>query len=544
MSKRSFSESEEEDTVPVNWRPMLDQEFLRFAIFDSNPETIEWKHAMVHYPLKALAILQHAFKPLWCKGVLFEKTSDCLMWNDLPTLPHLHGYVKNPNLARDLLSLAPPVMAAVKKPAVTGTEYFQMLEKTRQREKVDYYEIPSDDEDKPQSSTLSPAILKRNVQLNAVLSLVQIVEELESINFKITGIDMIQNPKRLKYHYNFRCNEKIDESEVTTVYHGTSEKAMREGILRDGLMITEAQRTMHGGGIYTTTSFAVARDYAMEWNKIDKSTAIVLVLSCYMGKIRTIHHGSVNSRSFVDESGKRCHTRYIASHNFHVISNESQLLARFAIRFQVIDNRNIFPAKIQAKRDLVAKQAAIDEAKLALLEQTKRDLQAKIALDAEIARKANPANAVQADKSSNNGGVALMSPNSDDEKDIRESLIAKHEKKRLHIEKRAVMLPSSNIDLHMSEGIIKGNTVTLIKMTKVNSFLEGCSGRIRQIVRDTPENKSRVYYMVEMDDCKHHSQISQNNKKKEHGQHGPSYVRFGDRFNTKYFICRRDKMKL
>ena len=622
--------------LPVNWRTMINGNFQRFSLFESDKTLDSWSLSEDWYIYKAFAILHVAFKPLFVRYMQVSQEPKCLMWNDCPCVPLMDGMVKAINVP---LLLEPiieaPVAAAAKKPRLDICKSFDQREKDRVSQAVDYYDISDDEEEEVIAKKI---IVPLTENQKAIIHVEQIVEELEKVRIKVIGVDMLQNRKSFAYHANFCKVEGLDPKDAITVYHGTSEFALngglnprqvglnapQGGIISGGLLQKKVKRTVFGEGIYTSTDFQVAKNFAMEYHNMDNSTAIVLVLSCHVGKIRYINKYSQNLDSFVDENGDMCSTKFVGSMNYHIVSDDHQLFVRYAVRFQQIDNINIFPAKVQAQKDEQAKKAASEKKRLADLaalklifdakeahlakvakdvkdakdakeakeakdakdaKEAKEAKEAKDAKDAKEAKEAKDAddahkarvakmmaNSLQKrevyrkqrlDKlaeatgaSSSNGSSAKKpasskaqdsdahDPDSDDQ-DWEECLSkarARGDKKRLLQSKRTSVISPVNLDLSKCNNIHKGDSIRLTKMTKVNSYLEGQMGTVRQIVMDTAENGHKVYYMVAMDDKNLQSTIRYNNIHKEKGNHGPGYARFGPLFSTNYFICRRDKI--
>jgi hypothetical protein len=177
----------------------------------------------------------------------------------------------------------------------------------------------------------------------------------------------------------------------------------------------------------------------------------------------------------------------------------------------------------------------------------KRDMNRKKRLD-ELAEamgtSSSNGSAAKKPASSKNQDSDAQYPDSDDHdwEDCFSKARDRDEKKRILQSKRTSVISPVNLDLSKCNNIHKGDSIRLTKMTKVNSYLEGQMGTVRQIVMDTAENGHKVYYMVAIDDKNLKSTIRYNNIHKEKGNHGPGYARFGPLFSTNYFICRRDKI--
>jgi len=556
LAKRPFSEvsrdtKDSDSALPFSWREMPNGDFARFSLYESSPQLRAWMTCSAYYVDTACLLLQGAFKAHFIRHVNFAAYSKCIMWNDLRNTPKLNGYLKSPNIP---LALTQPV---AKKPHLSSKDSFDLLEKQRLSQNVEYYEISDDNVDHVDVFTK---------QFNSTAHLKQVVEELELVRVVVKGIDMYQNRKMLAYHKAFCTIEGLRREDAVTMYHGTSELALNGGLLDSeigdcvpvggiiscGLNESRAQRTAFGRGIYVSADFEVAKRFAMERHNINGSTAVVLILSCYLGKIRQINTFSTKLDSFVDEQGDLCHTKFVPTMNYHILSNNAQACVRYGIRFQIIDNVTVFPAKIQLEKDKQLQRLANARTQMAKLIAQKLELETEMALlatnaskggddtlDANIGRESSLATAAS----------SANSKSSKDEQPVAAS-IAKDQKvdvSKLNtriMQKRTVLLPLASSDVHSANGVAKGALVYLTKMTQKNQHLMNCTGVVKQIVTDTVENNSKTYFMVEVDDTTLHTTIAQKNIKKEKANCGPGYIRFGALFQTHYFICCRNKLVL
>jgi len=363
---------------------MPNGDFARFSLYESSPQLKAWTTYSSYYMDTACFVLQSTFKATFITHINFAAYSKCIMWNDLRNTPKLNGHVRVPNIP---LALTQPM---VKKACLNSKVAFDLLEKERLSRNVEYYEILDDEED------AGDAYTKR---FKAIAHLKQVVEELELIRVLVKGVDMYQNRKMLAYHNAFCTIEGLKPKDAVIMYHGTSEVAINGGLLDAqvgdsapvggiiscGLNENRAQRTMFGRGIYVSADFEVAKRFAMEHQNINGSTAVVLMLSCYLGKIRQVNRYSANLDSFVDEEGVLCHTKFVQTLNYHILSTKAQACVRYGIRFQIIDNVNVFPAKIQLARDKQLKELTSGKAKMAKLQAQKLELETEIALIATTA---------------------------------------------------------------------------------------------------------------------------------------------------------------
>jgi len=382
--KRHFCEvspdvTDSASSLPFSWHNMPNGDFARFSLYESCAQLKAWTTNSAYYMDTACFVLQGTFKATFITHMNFAAYSKCIMWNDLCNTPTLNGYVKVPNIP---LALTQPM---VKKACLDSKVAFDLLEKERMSRNVEYYEIVDDQKDAGDSFTQ---------RFKSIAHLNQVVEELEKIHILVKGVDMYQNRKMLAYHNAFCTIEGLNRTDAVMMYHGTSEVAINGGLLDAqvghsaavggiiscGLNENRAQRTMFGRGIYVSADFEIAKRFAMEEHNINGSTAVVLMLSCYLGKIRQVNRYSANLDSFVDEEGELCHTKFVQTLNYHILSTKAQACVRYGIRFQWIDNVNIFPAKIQLARDKKLQQLEIHKAKMEKLQAEKLELETDMAL--------------------------------------------------------------------------------------------------------------------------------------------------------------------
>ena len=398
-----------DSTLPVNWRSMTNGNFQRFSLFENDSTLDSWTLCRDWYIYKAFAILHVAFKPLFVRYMQVSQEPKCLLWNDCPCVPLMDGMIKDANVPLLLEPIVEaPVAAVAKKPRIEVVKSFQQREQDRVTKALDYYDITDDEEEEEVDDIIITVPLTEKQK--AIIHVEQIVEELEKVRIKVVGVDMFQNRKSLIYHDNFCKVEGLDPNDAITVYHGTSEMALngglnprqvgqsapQGGIISGGLLQKKVQRTVFGEGIYTSTDFQVANNFAMEYQNMDGSTAIVVVLSCHVGKIRYINKHSQKLDSFVDEHGDMCSTKFVGAMNYHIVSDDHQLFVRYAVRFQLIDNVRVFPAKVQAEKDEQAKKAGAEKKRLADLAAIKLILDAKAAQVARDIAVAKEYNKVQA----------------------------------------------------------------------------------------------------------------------------------------------------
>jgi len=93
-----------------------------------------------------------------------------------------------------------------------------------------------------------------------------------------------------------------------------------------------------------------------------------------------------------------------------------------------------------------------------------------------------------------------------------------------------------------SHGIKKIYKIQLCRITKANAFLKGKTGTVEIIVREDPERKGKILFMIYMVDEKLHNQISDNNMKREENNQKTGYCRCGQLMNKDFFICTLNKM--
>jgi len=511
MSKRGSSDALA-DAMPSNWKPMNGQQRIRFKLFEgdrynSDGKVGEWATNPAHYMYNAVRILHKAYKPLFSKKVLYHGHETYIFWKHLADIPS-----------------GSPALATDKKARSTPSESLAKMESMRTKKGVSYYEVYDSEDEKATEEEL--AKIKTD---EAYAMITQIVEELEDLYVKILSIDMFQNQKKYLLHQSWSKIEELDSDGWVTLYHGTSEAAIVAGIEDEGLVGREVDRTVYGKGVYLTDNFNVASRFALE--KCDaERRAVVLVLRCNLGKIKEVDVHKNNHLDFLDEAGKRCNSKHVRNMQYYIVAEDPQTYLEFAVTFQEIDKRHVFPAKDQAEAMRLRAQAEL-KAKQAEAAKEQAIKAAKEAVEKfEAAAGRTEAAKEQARKAAKEAvekfEAAARQKKIDD-------LFYKQEKIKL----RQIHLPDKQIDFAKALDIKKNDKVKLCNMNKQNIFLGGKTGTVELIVQEDLQRKSKFLFMVSLDDPSLNEQVAVKNVKREKSNKQTGHSRYGVLMKDHFVIC-------
>ena len=168
--------------------------------------------------------------------------------------------------------------------------------------------------------------------------LVGIVRELEAINVRIMGVEMLQNTKSVVMNHAWCTHQGVPLEDYKILYHGTTERALRS-IRAEGVCTRYCKANgSDGPGVYVTDFFEKALSLSMEKKDHDECV-VVLVLRCHLGKIKEVSRD--DTRDFVGIDGDVYNCKHSPSSKHHVIAEDSQIICQYALKIQVVDTKRV-----------------------------------------------------------------------------------------------------------------------------------------------------------------------------------------------------------
>jgi len=165
--------------------------------------------------------------------------------------------------------------------------------------------------------------------------LLQTVTELQDIHIKVVAVEILQNKKNWRAHVQWCLYEEIALDDWVTMYHGTDEQAL-QGIIVHGVAGRYTHRRACGGGVYVSTSFKVAYNFARE-KALGKTNTVVLVLRCHLGRIKTEDNCARGFEDFIDSANQVCNSKQIADTHHYLLAEDAQILCQYVIKTQTMD---------------------------------------------------------------------------------------------------------------------------------------------------------------------------------------------------------------
>jgi len=301
MSKRPANEmsdranTEDSTIIPGYWHRMEDLNHSIITLYKADylpGEDDRGREKLCTFDLaNVFNILHVSFQEKWKYDTAYGVDKDLLMNKPLPALPKIE-------LVAAPIDDSQAKVASLKKPRLGSLEMFQAMEKEKEQGNSDFYLIhDSDDEADEEFEAIAKAKKEaeesKKKHFASVEALVVLVEDLESINVKVIGVDMLQNSKKYRLNHAWTVIENIDFDSSVVLYHGTSLAFGQGAVVTEGLAGRKTTRQRFGEGIYLSSSFKIAMDFAKQHRNSDGSL-VVLVVRCHLGKIKHVNHNNTN----------------------------------------------------------------------------------------------------------------------------------------------------------------------------------------------------------------------------------------------------------
>jgi hypothetical protein len=370
---------------------------------------------------------------------------------------------------------------------------------------------------------------------------------------------MFQNKKKFLMNHAWTVVENIKFDDTVVMYHGTSLAFSQGAVISEGLAGRKTWRQRFGEGIYLSPSFKIATDFAKQHRNPDGSI-VVLVVRCHLGKIKHVNKDNIDYEGFNNSEGDPCNSKFISSMNFYIVAEDTQLFCEYSIRFQIIDNVTIYPAKQQKLLDIAAQKKQLQD----ILDKNNRDAKA-LATPPTPSSPTTPVYTGSGGSSSSGGSggpasamapvptvqsAAALAKFAEDlaakVKREKEAFLARKAERVLsrqrELAKLTKPLPASNIDLAEAGNIRKGDVVMLRNLSKKHESLDSEIGVVELIVTEDSYHSGRTLFMVNMRKPELHREISKKNRASEKRNKNTGYSRYGPLMKDTYFITTVQKL--
>jgi len=287
------------------------------------------------------------------------------------------------------------------------------------------------------------------------------------------------------------------------------------------------------------------------------------LVRCHLGKIKHVDKNDTGYEGFNDAEGNPCNSKFISSMNYYIVAEDTQLFCEYSIRFQIIDNYKVFPAKQQKLLDIAEQKKQLQD----ILDKNNRDAKSSAtpATPATPSSPSSPASLATPGSGGSGGSggpasamapvptvqsAAALAKFAEDlaakvEREKKAFLARKAERmvsRQRELAKLLKPLPASNINLAESGNIRKGDVVMLRNLSKKHGILNGEIGVVELIVTEDSYHSGRTLFMVNMRKPELHSGIRDKNRASEKRKQKSGYSRYGPLMKDTYFITTVHKM--